>query len=68
MVEGEQLARWLVEHAKGCDDVAAALLYVAGGHRSAANHERAQHWLHYVAKHFPNSLAAQRVPPSTAAR
>ncbi len=68
MVEGERLARWLVEHAKGSDDVAAALLYVAGGHRNAANHERAQHWLHYVAKHFPNSPAAQRVPPSTAAR
>jgi len=36
--------------------------------RNVANHERAQHWLHYVAKHFPDSPAAQRVPPSTAAR
>jgi membrane associated rhomboid family serine protease len=68
MVEGERLAGWLVERAQDSDDVAAALLFVAGGHRDAANHERAQHWLRYIVKHFPNSPAAQRVPSSTAAR
>ena len=35
----------------------------AGGHRNAGNQSVRRHWLHYVAKHFPNSPAARVLPP-----